>query len=458
MPWLELLKPVDGHSANDFLEVEAAPHKAYIDAGLARDGGSGPETVLLQRAVQSLKDGIGGITRDVADAMNSAVKGLNDQRRSLGIHATESEVDKKRSFGDFLRSITRTRDPQAEEDQRAEAVRMLSTPWDKGGYGRDGETIKRANVEGTGAGGGFLTPVTYETQLLMLMPEQQVFANRCRNVPLGTRESRFPSLNQYTAPSAGQSAVFAGIQTFYRGETITRTEADASFQQVVLVAQDLTAYFQYSRDLMEDAPAFSTYATQLVSGALGWREDWEFLQGNGAGRPQGIQTAPATITASPRAVVNTISYADLTLMMKYMIPAYSGKYIWIAHPYHRQSLMNMTDSSGRLVWMPNWPGASFGPAGAQPPEVLLNAPLLYSEKVQAPGTAGDLWLVCPECYFKGTRAGIEIGLSDQYAFPQDEIALRAKLRHDGQPWLRAAYILADGVGTNTVTAFINLHA
>jgi HK97 family phage major capsid protein len=441
--WIELLKAA-GDLAPGFHDIaDENMARGYIASGLAKDAGDGPDKIILQRSLATLRTELSGVVREAAAGIREAALAVSPGR----IDAGDQQADKTKGLTDFLRCIF-TAETSRDRDAQGVAYNRLVTD-----YG-----AKRAMGEGAGATGGYSTTVQIETQILKVAAETAIVRPRAQIVPLGAREVYWPALDQYRVPAPGQSASFGGVQVYRKGENVSRVESDPSLTQVKLVAQDITALAAIGRDYMADsATPVDSLITDLMGGAIGWREDWEAFNGTGSGMMQGVYTAACTIqvTRAGGAGTPTFTYADATNMLKYIMPSSRARLCWVTHPYMLQVIQNMVDGNGRLIFVPNInPGMST--ASVAPPGTLLGLPIFVSEKAPAPGNTGDVSLNDFGSYLLGTRSGLEIGLSEHFAFDKDEIYFRAKLRNDGQPWLKRAMYLADGSAANKVSAFVVL--
>jgi HK97 family phage major capsid protein len=74
----------------------------------------------------------------------------------------------------------------------------------------------------------------------------------------------------------------------------------------------------------------------------------------------------------------------------------------------------------------------------------MGYPIVWTEKLPALGTQGDILLANWPDYLVGDRQATTIDASMHYRFRYDLMAWRAVHRVDGQPWLSAPLTLADG--------------
>ena len=455
--WLELTQDVGENKAGKFLEVEDAVHASYIGAGLAKDGGDGPETVILQRALDRFGEKLQGFVTGTAERISQATDAIAKRPH---VEVVADEADKTKSIGDFFRNVHGAIFAAASGDYEGAKVchDRLTKDYGVKRNGAQGDSLIQRNMtESTGSSLGYTTPVIYESMILKEAAEDQVFVSKARQVPLGAREVQWPVLNQYKTPSKGQSAMYGGVQVFRKGEATQRTESDAATNKVTLVAQDLTCLMELSRDLMQDSTAvLDAMLPQLAGEAIAWRTDWECFQGSGSGQMLGFLNAPATIAVT-RNTSSHIKYQDVFTMYTRLLPRAKGSACWFIHPFAMNDIFSMVDGSGRFIYFPFLGSNNAGAIGQKPSGQLMGLPVYETEKAFPLGTEGDLSLCAMDRYLYGTRSGLEVGLSEHFLFDTDQVAIRLKLRNDGKPQLKAPIYLADGSQSNQVSAFVVLN-
>ena len=116
---------------------------------------------------------------------------------------------------------------------------------------------------------------------------------------------------------------------------------------------------------------------------------------------------------------------------------------WLIHPYTMPVLEQIQDPSGRYLMRP-YPIAGNASLEGGPCFQMEGIPIVETEKAPMAGSVGDLTLTDATRYLLGRRSGLEIGVSDQFLFDTDQIAIRFKLRNDGMPQLIKPITLADG--------------
>lgn len=301
-----------------------------------------------------------------------------------------------------------------------------------------GSSDNKDLAEGTGATGGFLVPVEFQTQVLGVMAEPSAFMQRATHIPMRRRQISIPVLDQ-TDTSAGVPHWFGGIQAYWVAENAEKPQSDPAWREITLTAHEMVGYTRASNILLDDA-AISLEA--FFNGPLGFNGamthlmDWATINGTGAGMPLGWMNSGATIEVD-RATSGQITYPDLLNMLQRFLMT-GGQGIWMVSQSALSSLAQMTGPSGNpsYVWMND---AKDGIPGR-----LLGMPVHFSEKMPALGQRGDIALVNPPFYLVGDRQAVTIESTQFDRWRYNQTSWRAVARMDGQPWLSAPLTLMDG--------------
>ncbi len=319
--------------------------------------------------------------------------------------------------------------------------------WDGGGDGRNKiihiEDAK-ALAENVGATGGFLVPQEFQARVLSVQENETVVRPRAEVIRMSRREIKIPSLDQVGTVTGGFSW-FGGVRTFYLEEAGAMTESSMDFRDTTLTAHNLTAYTRSSNQLLDDsAISLQDFLMSVIPRALAYQADFDYLQGDGVGKPQGVINAGATITINRTGTVNVV-YEDLVAMVESALP--SGNMLWVASQSVMSNLLLMTGPSGNPAFL--WGSAERGV-----PSTLLGFPIIFSDKVPVVGTAGDIGLYDFSYYLVGDRQAITLDMSIHERFQNNQTSWRAIMRHDGQPWLSAPITYRDG--STQVSPFVRL--
>jgi HK97 family phage major capsid protein len=367
--------------------------------------------------------------------------------------------------------------PETSVNERGELVQKIVREFPGGGS----EVIIRTGTDSISGGStyGYTLKPNFVDNLFRISSEAQVFANTCRGVPvMQGNETMWPLLNQFQPPTTvdgiPQSAVYGGVQVYFVGETTPRTLTDASVKNNRYKLLDMAAMTSFSRDyIVDNFIGMDSEVTRIFGEAMGWVKDWTYIQGNGVGQPQGFLKANAAIGLN-RGNVNEISGDDLATMISRFATMYWLKpgTRFLANVTTLPQLYALKNTAGNLMFQPNATITQDMILSimalskteeresrliAAPMGTILGIPIYFTEKLPVLGTTGDICLVAGDAYGDATRGGIEMGMSEHYAFNVDEIYYRAKLRLYGKSLWPAAYQQADGSNT-TISPFVYLNA
>ena len=298
--------------------------------------------------------------------------------------------------------------------------------------------------------GGFLVPEEFRAELLMLALETAVVRPRANVVPMGSSSLRYPAI----LDTSHATNVFGGVSGAWvaEGGTVSSATNQPSFSGVRLTANKLTAYSVFSNELRADsALSIENLITTLYPQAVAYFEDDAFLNGTGAGQPLGIINADAMISVAKETgqAATTVVWENILKMYSRMLPSSLGRAVWVAHNDTFPQLATMSlavGTGGGAVWLGN------GVSG--PPVTVLGRPVVFTEKAQTLGTAGDISFVDFGQYLIGDRQAMTMAASDHVLFTTDENVVRFIQRVDGRPWLVSA--LTPRNGSNTVSPYVNL--
>ena len=154
---------------------------------------------------------------------------------------------------------------------------------------------------------------------------------------------QIPYLDVSTVQSDGVSPFFGGVQMYWTAEAQTRTETEPQFKQLELKAWELSGYSVSSNVLLQDSViGLEKFLMTLFAKSLAWFEEYAFLQGSGAGKPQGMLGAAATVSLT-RQTANEVQYADVAGMWAKLLPISWGKAFWTCSPSVVPQLLQLKD-------------------------------------------------------------------------------------------------------------------
>jgi HK97 family phage major capsid protein len=304
--------------------------------------------------------------------------------------------------------------------------------------------------------GGFLIPEIMRSELLQLALESSIVRSRATVIPMSTLSVPIPMVDD----TSHVSSLFGGVTFYWAEESSSITETQASFGQIRLTAKKLAGFFKVPNELLADAPAFSGWFDTRVPMGLAWYEDLGFMTESGVGTPEGFISSPGAVTVNKEAgqASGTILWENITKMYARMLPTSLANAVWICAIDTFPELATMAlavGTGGGPVWIGNFGGGQGGKD--TPPVTILGRPVIFTEKVPALGTTGDINFVDLSYYLIGDRQQVEVAASEHFAFQNNQTAYRLIERVDGRPWLQSPLTPHNNSG-NTLSAFVQLQS
>lgn len=334
------------------------------------------------------------------------------------------------------------------------AGRFLRNTWHRA-RGSEHDTVKnqlheiRAAFGSTvPADGGFLIPETLRSELLRVALETAVVRPRARVIPMETLTVPFPTIDS----TSNASNVYGGVTAYWTEEAGALTSSSASFGRVKLEAKKLTAYSEVPNELFTDSlVSLEAFINQAFPEAIAWFEDIAFLRGSGVGEPLGVFKANAQVQVAKETgqAAATILWENIVKAYSRMLPSSLARAVWVCHIDTFPELATMALSvgtGGSAIWL------NSGVDG--PPMSILGRPVIFTEKAETTGTAGDVNFVDFGYYLIGDRMAIQADTSPHYKFANDQTAIRFIERVDGRPWLQSA--VTPNRGTNQLSPFVQV--
>jgi HK97 family phage major capsid protein len=443
--FVQLAKTFMGRQPGERIDVSEADGNALIQAGTAA---AIPADDAINQLVAKLTGTVAeSMTKSLDAVINATLTKFQNAQSQAKKHAIpaifgdENDGDPKKNFGDWLTKVARNDRAALEKDYGS-----YFSPWQKA-----------ALAETSGVTGGYIVPPQFYDQLLAIASEESTFRKYAFVQPMASATLQFPYLDITTVQSAGTSPFFGGVKASWTEEAQTRTETEPAFKMMELKAHELSGYSVSSNVLLQDAAfGLEKFLMVLFGRAVGWYEEYAFLQGNGVGKPLGIINAPATIKTggasgnTGRDTAGHFYFDDLAAMLARFLPASYNRGVWYVSPTVVQDMLQLKDGSGRALFISIDQGATKPPVWK-----LLNLPVIITEKLPALGTTGDVCLVDPALYIIGDRMSLEIAASEHVNFLANQMTWRFVQRVDGQPWMDKAVTLQDA--TSKVSPFVILN-
>ena len=284
-------------------------------------------------------------------------------------------------------------------------------------------------VESIPASGGFLVPDQFAEMLLNASLENEIVRPRATVYPMESANINVPMW-----AGDDHTSNLSGFQARWMAEEGTAVEDTGTLKMLELIAEKLAVFTKASSELVSDGQNFEMQLAKKLTQVLGWHLDYAFLQGSGAGRPQGILNAASLITISKETgqAAATIVYENLTKMYARLHPECQRNAVWVANSNCVPQLLQLgisVGTGGDHYQVMNEKDGKFS---------IFGLPVIFTEKLPTLGTTGDLLLVSCDQYLIGMRKQISIDRSIHAGWSTDQVAFRTIVRATGRPSWTAA--------------------
>jgi HK97 family phage major capsid protein len=394
------------------------------------------------------------LDKDIEDIVNERVQKQVEEELAKQIVKRFTPVEITSSPEDRILADTRGGFKNAahfiaeliEEGRTHQAPETLKA-WDNAVRTKDME-------EGSLSAGGYLVYEEMSRSILEKSLEDSIVRPRASMQPMQSNRIVIPA----DVDANHQSNYFGGITIYRPGEAGQKTATNPTYARIALTLHKVTGLCHISDELLEDsAIAVEANVRRKFSQAIAFVQDDDFLNGNGVNAPLGVLNSnnPSliTVTAETGQGASTIVAENIIKMWARMYSAGKARSIWIANDDTFPQLATMAlavGTGGVPLWMPA------GGVSGLPYQTLMGKPLIFTEKAQTIGTAGDIALVDLSQYLIGEKGGLQVATSMHFKFDYDQQSFRFVLRYDGQPsWTSALTPLRS---SSTLSPFIVLHS
>lgn len=359
--------------------------------------------------------------------------------------------EKRANFGDWLNAVDTVSD-QRNDYRTVEKSRELLGNFYGSGFRswtdpkRDKET--RDLAANSGVTGGYLMPQEFYNQLMEVAAPTAIVRPRAMVLPMGAETITIPSLDQTTTQSAPGSAFYGGVIVTWTGESATIDSTQPGFRTVTGTLNECSAYTPVSRTLIQrSAISVEPLIYRLFGGALGQAEEYQFLRGNGVGKPLGIMNAPArVITGTARGSATAISFANARAVWVKALAASRTAGAWVVSDASESAVLDMAGTANSVMVPSGYYITGTGnAAGLGVNYVLLGRPVLISDNMPDINTDGDFNYFDFSHYLILDGGPPEVAASDDYLFRTGQRAFRIIKRVGGLPWLNDGITSVSGV-------------
>lgn len=312
--------------------------------------------------------------------------------------------------------------------------------------------------EDLGADGGFAVPPEWRTQIMTLVNGEDSLLSRTDQQTISGNSITFP------VDESTPWATTGGIQAYWGKEAAAMTQSKPALQPVTMRLDKLFALVPVTDELLEDAPAMSSYVTAKAGQKLNFKLNDAIVNGDGAGMPLGLINAPCTVTVAKEGsqAADTLVAQNVLKMWSRMPAANRNRAFWLINQDIEPQLMNLNITFRDIVGSA---GIAAGAAAYLPPgglsgspyATLMGRPILATEACPTVGDKGDIVFADLGAYLTAVKGGgVRSDVSMHLWFDQGATAFRFTMRVAGKPWLSAP--IARKSGSNTLSTVVVLEA
>lgn len=280
--------------------------------------------------------------------------------------------------------------------------------------------------------GGFLIPESMRAEILEIALAEAIVRSRATVITLTNPTQLVPFVDATT----NVGSVMGGFVFYWTPEQGTIQMSTAKFGRTKLEANKLVGGSAVPNELWSDAPALTSWIMNALPKGIAFYEDLAFFTGSGVGEPVGfLNPANKALISIPKESgqsAKTILTANILKMYSRMLPSSLENAVWIVNQTTFPQLMSLTidvGTGGAPVMLMDIRSA--------PNITMLGRPVIFTEKVPALGSAGDINFVDLSYYLVGDRQAVSVETSEHARFETDETLLRVIERVDGRPWIQS---------------------
>jgi HK97 family phage major capsid protein len=367
------------------------------------------------------------LTAQEAGLVTELEAAINDERKSL-------PVNSPLTLQNTLGGETSQSAPAGKKDYRS--MFSLGRNLQNGGFknfnefltvmasGKFDDRLKNSASETVPSEGGFFVPEQFASGLLDASLEDEIIRPRATVYPMKSDSLKAPGWNS----SDHSNSLFGGLTATWLGELAAAVEVTAKTRQIELIAKKLACFTSASNELVADGINYETQLQQAIITTIGWYMDYAFIAGTGAGQPLGILNDPSLIKIPKESgqTTKTITYDNVIKMYSRLAPQCMKNAIWSASQTAIPQMLTLS--------------ILIGLAGSAVPAViqqngkffLLGKEVIFTEKVPALGSLGDIILCDPSQYIVGMRKEVSLDKSIHVGWSVDSMCYRTIVRVDGQ--------------------------
>lgn len=374
-------------------------------------------------------------TSPAAAIVTDATDSDKDKVKGTGAQVTDrAALQPFASFGEQLKAVMAAASPERVIDPRLQTGAVAGSS------------------EKVASDGGFLVQQDFSSEILGRVYENGAITSRVRRVPISAGSNGL-KVNAIKETSRANGSRFGGITMGWEGEGDSATASKPKFRQIDLKLNKLIGLMYATDELLEDAVAFNSIATQAFSDETEFMVEAGIFEGTGNGQPLGVSNSPALIAVAKEAgqAAGTIVAENIIKMWSRCWGRSRRNAVWLINQDIEPALFSLSLAVG-TGGIPLYQPAN-GLADA-PFSTLMGRPVIPIEHAATLGTQGDIGLYDFSQYLMIDKGAPKQAVSIHVRFIYDESAFRITYRCDGQPIWESP--LTPKKGSNTLSPFVQL--
>lgn len=359
------------------------------------------------------------------------------------------------SFGEFLRDVV-----LAGKEQDWNAERRLEERGHKMEAGMEVESRTASGLsEAVPADGGFLLQPDWANTILQRAYQESAVLRRCNTWNVTKNGLKIPAIDE---TSRADGSRWGGSRGYWMNEADTITASKPKLRNIELTPKKVGILTYLTSELLNDLGSLAQFVIATFGKELAFKVTDGIINGDGAGKPQGVLNSPATIAVGRNSSNVVVATDVLNMLAQFWVGSRTDpngipldgnlgngpKPAWVCHSDVIAQLATCVISvgtGGSLAFL-------FNPETG----IMMGIPVIPIEQCQALGTVGDLILADFNEYQIAWRNKGQLDVSMHVKFTTDEQALRLIARVDGQGAWQSSVTPFNG--TNKQSPFVALHA
>ena len=206
--------------------------------------------------------------------------------------------------------------------------------------------------------GGYLVPDEYEHQIIDALKEENVFRKMAHVIQTENGERKIPVVATHGSAS-------------WVDEEGLVPESDDAFSQISIGSYKLGTMIKVSEELINDSVFdIASYIASEFARRIGAREEEEFFNGNGVGKPTGILNATGGAEVGITTTGVAISADDIIDLFHSLRTPYRKNAVFVMNDSTAKAIRKLKDDTGNYLWQ--------RALTENMPDTILGRPIVYS--------------------------------------------------------------------------------